>query len=102
MTMQNPERVVTKQDLKDFYDGIYPYLGGGGGGSSTVLTQTLAVGSTSVTFSNIPTTGDNIINFYTSTGINYTSINTATAGVVTLTFDEQEVVVTVYCEIKGV
>ena len=28
MTMQNPERVVTKQDLKDFYDEIYPYLGG--------------------------------------------------------------------------
>ena len=34
MTMQNPERVVTKQDLKDFYDGIYPYLGGGGGSST--------------------------------------------------------------------
>ena len=28
MPMQNPERVVTKQDLKDFYDAIYPYLGG--------------------------------------------------------------------------
>lgn len=28
MPMQNPERVVTKQDLKDFYDEIYPYLGG--------------------------------------------------------------------------
>lgn len=40
MTMQNPERVVTKQDLRDFYDGIYPYLGGGsggGGGGSTTL-----------------------------------------------------------------
>ena len=29
MPLQNPERVVTKQDLKDFYDAIYPYLGGG-------------------------------------------------------------------------
>lgn len=29
MTIQNPERVVTKQDLRDFYDGIFPYLGGG-------------------------------------------------------------------------
>ena len=28
MSVQNPERVVTKQDLKDFYDGIFPYLGG--------------------------------------------------------------------------
>lgn len=27
MSVQNPERVVTKQDLKDFYDGILPYLG---------------------------------------------------------------------------
>ncbi len=26
MNVQNPNRVVTKQDLKDFYDGIYPYL----------------------------------------------------------------------------
>lgn len=34
MSVQHPERVVTKQDLKDFYDSILPYLGGseGGGG----------------------------------------------------------------------
>lgn len=29
MSVQNPDRVVTKQDLKDFYDDILPYLGGG-------------------------------------------------------------------------
>ena len=50
MTMQNPERVVTKEDLKEFYDGIYPYLGGGsgGGGSAeleTAITTNLAVGA---------------------------------------------------------
>ena len=28
MSVTNPERIVTKQDLKDFYDGILPYLGG--------------------------------------------------------------------------
>ena len=28
MSVQNPERVVTKQDLADFYQGILPYLGG--------------------------------------------------------------------------
>lgn len=28
MSLSNPERIVTKQDLKDFYDGILPYLGG--------------------------------------------------------------------------
>lgn len=40
MTMQNPERVVTKQDLKDFYDEIRPYLGGSGGGSVSVADLT--------------------------------------------------------------
>ena len=28
MSVQNPERVVTKQDLADFYQCILPYLGG--------------------------------------------------------------------------
>lgn len=28
MSVQNPNRVVTKQDLADFYQGILPYLGG--------------------------------------------------------------------------
>lgn len=51
MPMQNPERVVTKEDLKEFYDGIFPYLGGGGsggGGSAeleTDITTNLAVGA---------------------------------------------------------
>ncbi len=31
MSVQHPERVVTKQDLKDFYDSILPYLGGSDG-----------------------------------------------------------------------
>lgn len=66
----------------------------------TVKTATLAAGSTSVTFTGIPTTGDYMIDFYTSTGINYTAINTATAGEITLTFDEQSAAVTIYCEIK--
>lgn len=28
MSVQNPERLATKQDLKDFYDRIRPYMGG--------------------------------------------------------------------------
>ena len=28
MSVPHPERIVTKQDLKDFYDSILPYLGG--------------------------------------------------------------------------
>lgn len=30
MTMQNPERNISKKDLADFYQAIYPYLGSGG------------------------------------------------------------------------
>ena len=28
MSVTNPDKVVTKQDLADFYEGIFPYLGG--------------------------------------------------------------------------
>lgn len=68
----------------------------------TVLSQTLSAGSTTVTFTNIPTTGDYIIEFATSAGINYTAIDTSTSGQVTLTFDVQSAAVTVYCDIKEV
>lgn len=69
---------------------------------ATILSQTLAIGSTSVTFTNLPTTGNHLIDFFTSNGINYTEIDNSTAGQVTLTFDEQEVAVTVYCKISEV
>ena len=97
MSVTNPERVVTKQDLADFYNRIFPYLGG-----ARILSQTLVAGNTSVTFTTIPTTGDNLINFYTSTGINYTAIDTSIAGQVTLTFDSQLADVVVKCEIKEI
>lgn len=67
-----------------------------------IKTATLAIGATTVTFTDIPTTGNNLIKFYNSLGINYEEIDTSTSGQITLTFEEQEVVVTVFCEIKGV
>lgn len=75
---------------------------GGGGGSSTVLSQTLAVGETSVTFSNIPTSGNYLIDFYTSNGANHIGIDTSVSGAVTVSFEVQSVAVTVYCEIREV
>lgn len=30
MSLTNPDKLITEQDLKDFYDTIYPYLGSGG------------------------------------------------------------------------
>lgn len=67
-----------------------------------VKSQTLIAGGTTVTFTQIPTSGDYMIDFFTSSGINYTAINTATAGQVTLTFDAQSANVTVYCRIEEV
>lgn len=67
-----------------------------------VKSQTLTAGDTTVTFSQIPTSGNYMIDFFTSSGINYTAINTATAGQVTLTFDAQSAAVTVYCRIEEV
>lgn len=37
MSVTNPERIVTKQDLANFYAEILPYLGGSGGGGSSEL-----------------------------------------------------------------
>lgn len=67
---------------------------------SVVKTATLSAGSTTVTFTQLPTTGDYLIDFFTSTGINYTEIDTSVSGQVTLTYEEQEAAVTVSCEIK--
>lgn len=68
----------------------------------TILTATLPTGHTDVTFTSIPTTGDNLIRFYTSAGINYKEIDISIPGQVTLTFEEQSAAVTVYCEIRSV
>lgn len=66
------------------------------------ISKTLAVGSETVVFDNLPKYGDWLINFYTSTGVNYSEIDTSVDGQVTLTFEPQESAVVVYCDIKGV
>lgn len=63
--------------------------------------KVLAAGETTVTF-DVPVYGDYLIDFYTSTGISYININTSLSGQVTLTFEEQETNVTIYCETKEV
>lgn len=67
----------------------------------TLLSQTLAVGSTSVTFTGLPTTGVNIIDIYTSkTGLDYLSLDDSTAGQLTVNYDAQVTVITVYLKIE--
>ena len=61
--------------------------------------KVLAAGETTVTF-DVPIYGDYLIDFYTSTGISYIDLNTSVSGQVTLTFEEQETNITIYCDIK--
>ena len=68
----------------------------------TVTSQTLIAGNTSVTFSGIPTSGNFLIDFYTSTGIDYTNLDLSVSGSATLTYPVQAGDVTVFCEIKEV
>lgn len=63
--------------------------------------KVLTAGSTSISF-DVPTTGDNLIDFFTSTGVPYAGINLSTPGVATLTFDAQATNVTVYCKIEKI
>lgn len=66
-----------------------------------VTSETLVAGETSVEF-DVPTTGDHVINFYTSTGINYSAIDTSVTGKVTLTFAAQAANVVVFMEVQEV
>lgn len=67
-----------------------------------IKSATLAVNGTTVTFSNLPLTGDYLADFYITDGSNYTEIDTSTPGSVTLTYEPLSVVRTVYCKIKEV
>lgn len=98
MSVTNGQRLVTKQDLKDFYDGILPYLGGS---PFTVMSQTLSAGSTSVAFSDVPS-GNVIINVGTSKpGLEYSGISIS-GSTYTVSFAAQSDAVTVYLVITEV
>lgn len=71
--------------------------------SATIKTATLAAGATSVTFTGVPTTGNNTIDVYTSkAGLDYTAVDDSTAGTLVYTFEAQSAAVTVYLVIKEV
>lgn len=69
----------------------------------TIKTATLAAGATTVTFTGVPTTGDNTIDIYTSkAGLDYDSVDDTTAGQLAYTFEAQSTAVTVYLVIREV
>lgn len=66
-----------------------------------VQVETLAISGTSVEF-DVPTSGDNLIDFYTSDGSQPTALDDSVAGKVTLTFESAAYARSVYCKIETV
>lgn len=67
----------------------------------TVTVKTLAANATTISFT-VPTTGNNLIDFWCSDGSNYTEIDTSVSGTVTLTFEPSASARTVSCRIAAV
>lgn len=63
-----------------------------------VTVKTLAANATTISFT-VPTTGNNLIDFWASDGSNYTAIDTSVSGTVTLTFEASASARTVSCRI---
>ena len=66
-----------------------------------VQVETLAISATSVEF-DVPTSGDNLIDFYASDGSQYTAIDTSVSGKVTLTYESKAYARSIYCKIEEV
>lgn len=67
----------------------------------TTTVSTLAANATTISFT-VPTTGNNLIEFFVSDGSNYTDIDTSVSGTVTLTFEASASARTVSCRIAAV
>lgn len=63
-----------------------------------VTVKTLAANATTISFT-VPTTGNNLIDFWCSDGSNYTDIDTSVSGTVTLTFEASASARSVSCRI---
>lgn len=96
--------VIGAMDTATFiYDGTnYNLISIDKANSARLLQQTLSVGSTYVTFTNVPTTGTNTIDIYTSkAGLDYANIDDSVSGTLKIYFPEQSSAVTVYLKIEG-
>ncbi len=69
-----------------------------GGDLRTLIRRELKAGQTEIAFE-VPSTGDYSVDFYTSTGVNYSNV-AINSNVITLTFPVQSNDIYVYCEIS--
>ena len=66
-----------------------------------IMHQTMNVGTTTVTFTELPTTGFNMLDIYTSIAdIDYVELDDSTAGQLTVTYEAQEVDVEIFLRIE--
>jgi hypothetical protein len=65
-----------------------------------VTVKTLAANATTISFT-VPTSGNNLIDFWCSDGSNYTEIDTSVSGTVTLTFEASASARSVSCRIAA-
>lgn len=69
----------------------------------TILSETLAAGSTSVTFTGTPVSGDYFFTVYTSkAGLDYTSMDDSVSGSLTVSYEAQSSAITVYLKIERI
>lgn len=66
-----------------------------------VTSETLVALATSVEF-DVPTSGDNLISFFSSDGSNYTALDDSVSGKVTLTYEASASDRTIWCKIEEV
>ena len=66
----------------------------------TTTVSTLAANATTISFT-VPTTGNNLIEFFISDGSDYTDIDTSVSGTVTLTYEASASARTVSCRIAS-
>jgi hypothetical protein len=66
-----------------------------------VTIKTLAANATTISFT-VPTTGNNLIDFWSSDGANYTALDNSVSGTVTLTYEASASARTVSCRIATV
>lgn len=67
----------------------------------TILSQTLSAGNTTVTFNDVPTSGNYLISPFTKIGLDYDSISQS-GSTVTVTYPSQSSAITCYLKIESV
>ena len=73
-----------------------------GAGQSTIYSKTLTAGQTSVVFDGISIDKNYIANFYSSTGVDYVSIDMSVPGQITVTYDPQSSNIVIYLRLEEI